>query len=523
MKKVAKMTSVALLTGAMFLASCCRSGQEHLVNPVEAKKGDVTFHSTIGSLNRVSNETEWDAGDAIGVYAVKANHTLTVANLHENQGNVKYTTADASGRFVAATQGIKMPESGAVDFVAYYPYTTAANNSTTISFNNQNQSNLSKIDLLYSNNAKGKTSSDPTVALHFEHKLSMLVFDITTNGTALTGTSEVKLEDVTVDGTLDLATGTVTAGSTKGAPVQKIVEVQAGQRYQAIFILTPQSFTGKKLQFTINGKALEVTLGDLDAKSNFKYTIPTTYTKSGEIFLDITNATIGEWNDGGTTDPIILNPEAGTTPTPTPTPPTPTPPTTSAKLLFPGADFEDWATFTAGLNEKGAKMAKHAPNGGRNGSGAVHLTGNNPSGKSKEGKGNGYFFTVKVPEGFNPGNATKISFYLKGNVSQKSISVNVYNTNTEIKYRDKQGNLKSAGYVPYNLGALTSASEFKGVGQNSYTGSINLSEWTKITLILETEEGKKVQLPTKAGEGLIAFKFGHSADYDVYLDEITFE
>lgn len=511
MKKVAKMTSVALLTGAMFLASCCRSGQENLVNPVEAKKGDVTFHSTIGSLNRVSNETEWDAGDAIGVYAVKANHTLTVANLHENQGNVKYTTADASGRFVAATQGIKMPESGAVDFVAYYPYTTAANNSTTIAFNTQNQSNLSKIDLLYSNNAKGKTSSDPKVALHFEHKLSMVVLDITTNGTALTGTPEVKLEDVTVDGTLDLATGTVTAGSTKGAPVQKIVEVQAGQRYQAIFILTPQSFTGKKLQSTINGKKLEETLGELDAKSNFKYTIPTTYTKSGEIFLDTTNATIEEWNDGSTTDPIILNPEAGTTPTPTPTPPTTTPPTTSAKLLFPGADFEDWVTFTAGLNEyklKDKDYATQSPNGkvGK----AMHINGTP--------KGNDFVFTTTAKD--TPTSAKKIKLFIKGTAG-KSISFNVYKANGKFE----AFNLDAIGAKGHTVTpsdapvVLEKANKFyKGNGSNSYAqGKIDTKgEWLEITLNVEG-----IDLATSGN--FFALKVGKDVAYDLYIDEITFE
>lgn len=190
-------------------------------------------------------------------------------------------------------------------------------------------------------------------------------------------------------------------------------------------------------------------------------------------------------------------------------------PEVTGKLLFPSAHFNDWAAFEKSLNKKfRLVMTAESKDGGIDGSGAAHLKG--------KGDKNGYFFTAVLPEKLEATGAKKITFFLKGTVKGRSISVNVFNTNEDIKYDDK-GTLKPAGYVTYNLGDLTSAKSYKASTKNGYDGSISLSHWTKITLELVTDDGKPVILPTEAGKDIIAFKFGRNATYDILLDEIRFE
>ncbi|MDO5036167.1 MAG: DUF5689 domain-containing protein [Porphyromonas sp.] len=190
-------------------------------------------------------------------------------------------------------------------------------------------------------------------------------------------------------------------------------------------------------------------------------------------------------------------------------------PELTGEVLFPGSDFNDWALFEKSLNSYGLILVKESKTGGVDGSGAAHLVGR------KDDK-NGYFFTSTVPEGFDGSKAKSITFLIKGKVAGKSISVNVYNTNPEILY-DDNGTMKPSGYVTYNLGDLTKSAIFKGTTKNAYDGSVSAPNWIKVTLDLTTEDGKKVVLPTKVGDSLIAFKFGKSADYDILLDEIRFE
>ncbi|MDO5036169.1 MAG: fimbrillin family protein [Porphyromonas sp.] len=525
MKSLRTIISVAVLASAVLLGSCCRGGSGGtLIHPEEELRGDLKVLSTIGAMNRVSNETKWDAGDAIGIYAVPANQSVSANNLYNGKGNVKYTTPDASGVFTAASEGIMMPESGALDLVAYYPYGTANDKSVSVSFNTLDQSDLAKIDLLYSNNSKGLTKSRSTAQLHFTHQLTMVVFNLNSYGQTIDANSKLQIQDITVDGTMDLATGAIANGSTVGAPEALFKEVQAGQLYRAVLILPPQLLTGKKLVFTINGKVIEDEMPKADTESTYKYNLTVNYTKTGEIYLSVSGATIEDWNEqqiGG--DPIVITPEEGGEPTPpeeedpTPTPPVDPTPTPSETLLFPSANFEDWTAFTSSLNKYGVKLAEHSATGGRNGSGAIHLTGTDA--------GNGYFFTTTVVEGMDAqklASAKQITFYIKGNVAEKSISVNVYNTNSEILYNDK-GVMKPAGYVNYNLGDLTKEVSLLATTQNAYAGSIALSEWTKVTLILETEDGKKVTLPTETGNNLFALKFGKTGNYDVYVDDIMIE
>lgn len=174
---------------------------------------------------------------------------------------------------------------------------------------------------------------------------------------------------------------------------------------------------------------------------------------------------------------------------------TPTPPTTSAKLLFPGSDFEDWAAFTGALNKYGVKNYATQSANGRNGTKALHIKGTPTR--------NDYVFTATVPEGFAI--PKKISFYVKG-TSTKSISLNVYKA-------DKS-------YYKFNLEDCTQDKTLTPSARNGYTGNINTNnQWVKVTLDLSG----LTDITTTKGENLFGFKVGRDVAWDVLIDDITIE
>ena len=78
----------------------------------------IVFTTAIQS--RVSGNT-WNANDEVGIYMMNAGGTIDAATAQ----NKKYI-AQTNGTLTAASgNGIYLPESGSVDFIAYYPYTTS--------------------------------------------------------------------------------------------------------------------------------------------------------------------------------------------------------------------------------------------------------------------------------------------------------------------------------------------------------------------------------------------------------------
>jgi endonuclease G len=155
---------IFVLLFGLLLLNACDTEKDSLENPLD-NANQVKFQATIGAASSTrASGTEWDAGDAIGVYALNGGETLP-SGVYDGKENIKYTTP-GSGTFTAATAGISFPETGgALDFVAYYPYQETID-GYTYNINVTNQSNSAAIDLLYSNNAKGKTKGNPLVNLN---------------------------------------------------------------------------------------------------------------------------------------------------------------------------------------------------------------------------------------------------------------------------------------------------------------------------------------------------------------------
>ena len=165
---------------------------------------------------------------------------------------------------------------------------------------------------------------------------------------------------------------------------------------------------------------------------------------------------------------------------------------TEGNLLFPGADFEDFAAFTGKLNNYGLK--NYATQADDPDQGKVLQIKGTP-------QKNDYVFTVANVE-VKASNPTKITFKMKGECASKSISINVY---------DKSGST----YVKYNLGDITTDAKIGVADSNQYTGSINTNgKWITITLDLTG-----VEVNTSGSGNLFALKVGKEVAWDVMLDD----
>ena len=168
---------------------------------------------------------------------------------------------------------------------------------------------------------------------------------------------------------------------------------------------------------------------------------------------------------------------------------------TTGNLLFPGADFEDFAAFTGKLNKFG--LQNYATQANDPDQGKVLQIKGTP-------KKNDYVFTVENVE-VKTANPTKITFKLKGTANGRSLSLNVYKNNTE--------------YKAFNVGDVTGDATISVAANNQYGGSINTNgKWITITLDLTG-----VEVNTSGSGNLFALKVGKEAAWDVMVDDFKIE
>lgn len=168
---------------------------------------------------------------------------------------------------------------------------------------------------------------------------------------------------------------------------------------------------------------------------------------------------------------------------------------TTANLLFPGADFEDFAAFTGKLNKFG--LQKYATQADDPEQGKVLQIKGTPT-------GNDYVFTVANVE-VKTANPTKITFKLKGTANGRSLSLNVYTG--------------GKAYKAFNVGDVTGDTTIAVAAGNQYAGSINTNgKWITITLDLTGVS------PNTSGSGeLFALKVGKGVAWDVMVDDFKIE
>ncbi len=257
----------------------------------------IVFTTAIQS--RVSGNT-WNANDEVGIYMMNAGSGIEAATAQ----NKKYI-AQTNGTLTAAPgNGIYLPESGNVDFIAYYPYTTSVSGNK-LAVNVSDQSNPAAIDLIYSNGTKGVAATTATtISLGFTHQLTKVTLNVTKDETieTLNGLG-VNIKGISTEGEFNLADGTLTAtAGTNNKDVAMYIDAQ-GTTATATAIILPTAAstdqTSLNLTFNLNGQSFTHTISDVSSfekgtnvSFNAKLSI-----NNGKPVVTVGNATINNWTE----------------------------------------------------------------------------------------------------------------------------------------------------------------------------------------------------------------------------------
>ncbi|MCT4118357.1 fimbrillin family protein [Elizabethkingia anophelis] len=296
------------------LVQSCKNDDYRDQGPGMGGNGKAQFTSSIGGTpaTRVTGNT-WDSKDAIGVFMKQGNGLSNVL-----ASNKKYTT-EGNGNFSGdGSEVINYPDTGSVDFIAYYPY-TANLSGTTLPVSVATQTNLSAIDVLYSNNATGLSKTSGTANLNFAHKLAKIELTVKAgNGVADVNGLSVTYKNVNTTASLDLATGTLSGAAAPKDVTAKITAKAPAQFVEAI--LLPGDYSAKTVVFTLASGTYTWTLPanttfDVNKKYTFDITLQTSSTGNQ---VAVTGAgTITDWTNvpGGA---INVDKDGGTDPGPNP-------------------------------------------------------------------------------------------------------------------------------------------------------------------------------------------------------------
>lgn len=273
----------------------------------------IVFTSAIQS--RVSGNT-WNANDEVGIYMMNSGSGIEAATAQ----NKKYI-AQTNGTLTAASgNGIYLPESGSVDFIAYYPYTTSVSGNK-IAVNVSDQSNPAAIDLIYSNGTKGVAATTATtISLEFTHQLTKVTLNVTKDETieTLNGLG-VNIKGISTEGEFNLADGTLTAtAGTNNKDVAMYIDAQ-GTTATATAIILPTAAstdqTSLNLTFNLNGQSFTHTISDasiFEKGTNVSFNAKLSI-NNGKPVVTVGNATINNWT-GKPSGDINVDFDGGTQP-----------------------------------------------------------------------------------------------------------------------------------------------------------------------------------------------------------------
>lgn len=257
----------------------------------------IVFTTAIQS--RVSGNT-WNANDEVGIYMMNAGSGIEAATAQ----NKKYI-AQTNGTLTAAPgNGIYLPESGSVDFIAYYPYTTSVSGNK-IAVNVSDQSKPAAIDLIYSNGTKGiEATTATTISLAFTHQLTKLTLNVTKDATVETLSGlNVAMKGISTEGEFNLADGTLTAtAGTNNKDVAMYIDAQ-GTTATATAIILPTAAstdqTSLNLTFNLNGQSFTHTISDasiFEKGKNVSFNANLSI-NNGKPVVTIGAATIEDWGE----------------------------------------------------------------------------------------------------------------------------------------------------------------------------------------------------------------------------------
>lgn len=246
------------------LAAACSEADE-LSSGIRSEKTLDAIHSgTDRFATRVNLNSEWESGDAIGVYMLDAG----TGNIRNSAMNIQYNAdvaeTSTETNFVAAADGIGIYDQPC-DFVAYYPYSSGEEGKVDagagvykIDLADQS-AGIAGHDLMWAK-VENKTSDEllsSGLSMTFHHQLALLYVNISNE--------DVKVENVKVNGLNTTAHFDLLKGELSVDDAPKAVTLHK---------LSDKSFVGVMLPVANIAKVMSVTI-EAGGKI-FQYMVPAT-------------------------------------------------------------------------------------------------------------------------------------------------------------------------------------------------------------------------------------------------------
>ena len=184
------MKKTLLLSLAVGLAiTGCKNEVVDITN--NAAGTAVSFTSSI--IKSRATDTDWEAGDEIGVYMQNADDATPYLN-----ANVKYANSDENKDGFTSETPITYPGGDVtqVNFMAVYPYSeNVTDGNYTFTLGND----LSDNDIMYASSPSVEAGTN-NVGLTFKHKLSKIVLNIKDESGSLVSGATVSIDKQCLDG-----------------------------------------------------------------------------------------------------------------------------------------------------------------------------------------------------------------------------------------------------------------------------------------------------------------------------------
>lgn len=288
------------MAGAMTLASC--SNEE--VNGSDTKNAQLQVVANIALPQTRAFDDQWNAGDQIGIYTLKAGTTDIDAADNLAYRNTLTEGSAANANFVPAGNAAKLPDDGSkVDVVAYYPYSASAA-AGVVELDVQKQDNQAAVDLLGAK-AEGVSADAPQAVLNFKHKLTKIFIRTTAeDGSSLSDLKAyIKGMYTKVSYSAFADELSMVSGDTK-----KDVEMRSADGYYVEAIVLPNiagnDATTRNIEFEHNGKVYKAAISaDVKFESGKKYVYNATFTATG---VKIEGAGITNWEDVTGDDVVVV-------------------------------------------------------------------------------------------------------------------------------------------------------------------------------------------------------------------------
>lgn len=229
----------------------CQNDDDYAIPSEDAIEFSSQVHQN-GIVTRATNSS-WTANDLIGIFMKNEGSNLSEQSVIDFGSNKTYTTT-GNGIFKAlsSSESLYFPKNDSkVDFIAYYPHQENLNNFI-YKVDVTDQSDLEKIDLLYSDNLKSLNKSSSSKEFLFTHQLTTVRLNIETQGKEISlDKLEVILSGAKSRADFDLRNGTLTVDENSVTPIQFKTVLNSNSAYAEAILMPDNGGSGRVLTFTL--------------------------------------------------------------------------------------------------------------------------------------------------------------------------------------------------------------------------------------------------------------------------------